>query len=211
MPSILDATTEAYINSMQPSVDPLVEQMEEYARENDVPIASRDVATFQTILGRAMGADRILEIGTAIGYTTIQLARTGANVVTLELDPERADVARDYIDQSDVEDRIDLLEGDAVELLPTLDESFDIAFIDGPTDEYAAYLDRVIPLLRPEGLIVIDNLLRRGHVPAAADAGDVEDSSIDALVEFNQQLRDHDDVEALVLPLDDGTGFALKH
>lgn len=210
MPAILDETTEAYIDEMQPPADPLIEEMEAYAREHNVPIAARDVAAFQTILATATEADRVLEVGTAIGYSTIQLARTGADVVSLEIDPDRIAKAEQFIEKSDVSGRIEIVEGDAVESIEELDGSFDVVFIDGPTQFYRDCLDGTMPLLNTNGLIVIDNLLRRGHVSEAATTDGESDETIESLAEFNQYLSDHDGLESLILPLDDGTGFARK-
>jgi caffeoyl-CoA O-methyltransferase len=210
MESILSEATDAYISRMQPSVDDLLEDIEAYAREHDVPIAARDVAQFQTMLARMSGAERVLEIGTAIGYTTIQLARTGTEVVTLELDPDRIEVAETFIAEADVEDSIDIRQGDANELLPELDGQFDMIFIDGPTQEYADYFEHALPRLRSGGLLVIDNLLWKGAVPTAAETDANDESTAASLLAFNQQFVDHDELDALILPLDDGTGFARK-
>lgn len=209
-PAILTGVTEEYLRSIRPDADDLVEEMEAHAREEGIPIASRDVASFQAILTEATDAGRALEIGTAIGYTTIHLARTGCEVVTLERDAERIAAAREYIDRAGVADRIEIVEGDALETLAELDETFDLAFVDGLKTEYAEYLDLALPLVRSGGLIVVDNLLWSGRVPEAAHAGNADADSTAALVEFNETFVNHDDLSALVMPLGDGTGIAVK-
>lgn len=210
MQSVLTDPTEAYIQGMQPAVDPQLEEIEDYARENDVPIAARDVARFQTMLVQATGADRVLEIGTAIGYTTIQLARAGASVVTIELDPDRIETARRFIEQADVASSIEIKQGDAKEVLPDLDEKFDLTFIDGPVQDYTTYFKHSLPLLQHGGVFVIDNLLRKGRVPVAEAEETAPGADATSLLSFNEAFMNHDQLNSVILPLDDGTGFAIK-
>ncbi|WP_459193202.1 O-methyltransferase [Halosimplex sp. J119] len=210
MRSILTDETAEYVREMQPDVDDHLETMEAYARENRVPIASRDVAQFQTMLVEATGADRALEIGTAIGYTTVQIARAGADVVSLERDPDRIEVAEQFVAEAGVEGSVSIERGDATDLLPELDGEFDLAFIDAKKDEYETYLEHVVPLLRPNGVLVVDNLFRGGRVPEAAVTDEQPDTRVEAILEFNDRFLDHPQLESVLLPLADGTGFAVK-
>lgn len=210
MHSLLTDATETYTRQMQPEVDSILAEIERYAREHDVPIAARDVAQFQTMLVDATGADRVLEIGTAIGYTTIQLARAGTDVVTVERDEKRITVAEEFIAEAGVGETIDIEAGDATEILPTLDGQFDLIFVDAKKDEYGAYLDESVPLLRTNGLLVVDNLLWGGQVPSAAVGDRSPDPETAALLDFNERFVSHPRLQAIILPFADGTGFAVK-
>lgn len=151
------------------------------------------------ILARAVGAKRILEIGTLGGYSAIHLARALPNdgrLITLELDPHHAEVARQNLAAAGVADRVDVRLGAALDLLPTLatDEPFDMAFIDADKDSYPAYLDWSLRLVRPGGLIVADNALPRGG------------GSIDAM---NRAAASDSRLDALILPAYFGSGAML--
>jgi predicted O-methyltransferase YrrM len=117
------------------------------------------------LLGRAIGARRILEIGTLGGYSTIWLARAGGHVVTLELDPAYAETARANLAGLDVE----VITGPALDTLPTLDGPFDLIFIDADKRSNADYLRHALRLSRPGTLIVADNVIRDGAIVDPAD------------------------------------------
>lgn len=212
MPNILREEILDYLNGLQPDADPLVEEMETYAEEHDVPIASRELTHLQKLLAQAIHADHALEIGTAIGYTTIQVAETGCNVVSLEHDPGMIRQAETYIERRDPDGNIDILEGDALDLLHDLrseDRVFDMIFIDAAKEEYRDYLDHSLPLLRSDGVVVVDNLLWYGQV-ATGPMDESYRESTEAIREFNPYFMNHDELHALILPLGDGTGLGVK-
>jgi predicted O-methyltransferase YrrM len=228
MSDILTDATAAYLDSMQPAADGLVAEMEAHADAERVPIADRAVAHLQAILARTRGADRALEFGTAIGYSTLHVARAGTDVVTLELDPDRIDAATEYLERDGIDVRVTddpasvdpdgpgdgsvvVVEGPALETLPDLAGPFDLAFLDAVKTEYADYLDGSLPLLPEGGLVVADNLLWDGNVPADDDAVDPDRrESTAALREFNETFVGHDRLDAIVTPLGDGTGVGVK-
>lgn len=213
MPDILKEEIQRYLEDYSPEVDGLIREMEDYAAENDVPIAAREVTHLQTILARAINAQQVLEIGTAIGYTAIQVARTGCQVVSLEQDPEMIQQSQKYIQSSRVGENIQVLEGNALNLLDDLnreDSSFDMVFIDAAKEEYVDYLDKSLPLLRHSGVVVVDNLLWFGQVATGAKNESYEEST-EALREFNDYFTHHSDLDALILPLGDGTGLGIKN
>lgn len=208
--AILRPEQEAYLERLLPPGDPLLREMEEHARRENVPIADPEIGRLLTILARSLDARRILEIGTAIGYGTLCLARgaAAARVVTLEIDPQRIEQARGYLERGGVADRVDIVEGAALEVLPRLEGPFDLAFIDAVKLEYRRYLDLFLPKLRVGGLVLIDNLLWGGHV--AAPPEDEDDEAADALRAFNGYLMMHPQLQAVVLPVGDGLGVATK-
>ena len=127
------------------------------------------------LLARAVGARRVLELGTLAGVSTIWLARAlppGGRLTTLEVDPAFAAVARENLERAGVADRVELLVGPALETLPALDGPFDLAFLDADKATMPEQVELVLPRIRPGGLIVCDNVVRGGVVadPAATDA-----------------------------------------
>jgi caffeoyl-CoA O-methyltransferase len=211
MPAILTEETAEYLAEMQPPAGDLVAEMEAHAERDGVPIADRSVAHLQAILARASDADRVLEFGTAIGYSTLHVARTGAEVVTMEVDEDRIAAAEEYLERGGVRDRAVIHHGPALEVLDDLEGPFDVAFLDAVKGEYERYLERTLPMVPVGGLVVADNLLWHGNVPAADD--DVEEGyeeSTEALRAFNERFLEHDQLDAVVSPLGDGTGIATK-
>lgn len=228
MPDILTETTAEYLASMKPPTDPLVKEMEAHAAEDGIPIADRTVAALQSILAEAIGAKRALEFGTAIGFSTLYIARTGTDVVTTEVDRNRIDSAVDYLQRDGIAVRVTddpgdvdseptgqgtvvIVEGPALESLPNLDGPFDLAFLDAIKTEYEKYLSESLPLLSKGGVVVADNLLRRGNVPA--DDVDVEtgyEASTAALRAFNETFISHEQLKSVITPLGDGTGIGIK-
>lgn len=228
MPDILAGVTAKYLASMEPPADALVTEMEAHAAEDGIPIADRTVAGLQAILARATEAERALEFGTAIGYSTLHVARTGTDVVTTEVDRARIDAAVDYLRRDGIHVRVTddpgsidptstgggnvvIVEGPALDTLPELERPFDLAFLDAVKREYEDYLTGALTLLPEGGVVVADNLLRGGNV--AADDADVDEGyeeSVTALRRFNETFVGHEQLAAVITPQGDGTGIGVK-
>jgi caffeoyl-CoA O-methyltransferase len=197
-----------YLDRLLTQSDPLLVEMEAYAAEHRVPIADREVARFVEITARTTGARRALEIGMAIGYTVVHLARGMGEqgvVVTIEPSDEMIQAATGYLKRAGVLSRVEIERGKALEVMPTLKETFDLLFIDAVKEEYSQYLDLGLQRLRNGGVIIVDNLLWGGKVAA----GDNESSTV-ALREFNSYFINHPQLVAEVLPVGDGLGYAVK-
>lgn len=207
--AILRADQEVYLDRLLPPRDALLSEMEELARREQVPISDPEVGRLLGILARSTGARRILELGTAIGYGTLCLARGAAeaHVVSLDVDAGRLEQARGYLARGGVAERVELLCGDALTLVPSLSGPFDLAYVDAVKSDYRRYLDLLLPQLRVGGLVVCDNLLWAGQV---ASAPDDEDPEAEALRAFNAYLMMHPQLQSVVLPLGDGVGLAAK-
>jgi predicted O-methyltransferase YrrM len=207
--AVLHAAQAAYLDRLLPPRDPLLAEMERAAAEGDVPIADPEVGRLLTVLARATGARRIVEIGTAIGYGALCLARGApeAEVVTIDRDPEMLGRARGYLERAGVAGRVRLLEGEALEVVAGLEGRFDLAWVDAAKGEYRRYLDLLLPRIEVGGSLAFDNLLWGGCV---ADPGEEDDDSADALRAFNGYLMSHPQLAAVVLPLGDGVGLAVK-
>jgi caffeoyl-CoA O-methyltransferase len=210
--SILQPEQESYLDRMLPPRDALLREMEDLAHREDVPITDPEVGRLLGVLARAAGARSILEIGTAIGYGTLWLARGApeARVTTIDIDPQQIARARGFLERAGVLGRVELVEGPALEVLHRLPGPFDLVFIDAVKSEYRRYLDLTLPKLRVGGTLVFDNLLWGGRVAAADEEDDDEGESTDALRAFNGYLMMHPQLDAVLLPLGDGTGLATK-
>jgi predicted O-methyltransferase YrrM len=206
--AIIQPDQAEYLDQLLTQNDPLLTEMEAYAAEHRVPIADREVARFIEITARVTGAKKALEIGMAIGYSVVHLARgmgEGAVVVTIEPSDEMIDAATGYLKRAGLLDRVEIKRGKALEVMPNLEQTFDLLFIDALKEEYSQYLDLGLALLRTGGVVIVDNLLWGGRVAT----GDTERSTV-ALREFNRYFMSHPQLLAEVLPVGDGLGYAVK-
>lgn len=207
--AILQREQAEYLDRLLPEGDAFLREMEAYAAKHNVPIADREVAAFIEITARASGAKRALEIGMAIGYSVVHLARgmgDGGMVVTIEPNDEMIKAAGDYLERTGLNDRVRIERGKALDVMPRLNETFDLLFIDAVKEEYKQYLDLGLPKLRSGGVVIVDNLLWGGKV-----ASDNSDTSTVALREFNKYFVNHPQLRAIVLPVGDGLGYAVKN
>jgi caffeoyl-CoA O-methyltransferase len=210
---ILRPEQERYLDRLLPPRDALLREMEEQGASEDIPISDPEVGRLLSVLARATGARRIVEVGTAIGYGTVCLARAAplARVVSIDTDPVRLAAARSYLERAGVAERVELVQGAALDVLLHLEGPFDLAYVDAVKVEYRRYLDLLLPRLRVGGVVVIDNLLWSGEVAEPPDSADAEaNSQADAIRAFNGYLMMHPQLESLVLPLGDGVGLATK-
>lgn len=206
--AILQKDQAEYLDRLLPQTDRLLTEMEAYAAKHRVPIADREVAAFIEITARSSGAKRALEIGMAIGYSVIHLARgmgEGSLVVTIEPNEEMINAASGYLQRAGLADRARIERGKALDVLPRLDEPFDLLFIDAVKEEYKQYLDLGLKRLRSGGVVIVDNLLWGGKV-----AGHDAEASTIALREFNVYFVNHPQLRSVVLPVGDGLGYAVK-
>jgi caffeoyl-CoA O-methyltransferase len=206
--AIIQREQAEYLDRLLPQSDPLVAEMEAYAAEHRVPIADREVALFLEITARVSGAHKALEIGMAIGYSVVHLARGMGQdglVVTIEPSEEMIRAASGYLDRAGLLPRVRIERGKALEVMPKLDETFDLLFIDALKEEYSQYLDLGLQRLRTGGVVIVDNLLWGGKVAG----GDTETSTI-ALRKFNSHFINHPQLRAEVLSVGDGLGYAVK-
>jgi predicted O-methyltransferase YrrM len=212
MPAILDEVIERYLRELRPVRSQLMQAMEEHAERESVPIVEWETGRLLAVLCRVLDPV-VLEVGTAIGYSTLHMAEQleSGRVVTLERDPERAAQAREYLEQGGVSERVEIVEGDALETLPGLDGPFDLLFVDASKAEYSRYIELAEPKLSERALLVVDNLLMRGEValPEGADTSWNPDS-LSAVRRLNAELLDAGDWLACVLPVGDGIGVAAR-
>jgi caffeoyl-CoA O-methyltransferase len=210
--AIINREQAEYLENLHPANTGLLAEMEAYAAEHRVPIADREVALFLEITARAIQARRVLECGMAIGYSVIHLARGMSEdglVVTIDPSDEMIKAAEGFLSRAGLRERVRIERGKALEVIPRLNETFDLLFIDAVKEEYRGYLDLALPKLRANGVVVVDNLLWGGQVAGEIRSSD-QKSSTEALREFNRYFVSHPQLRAEVLPVGDGLGYAVK-
>lgn len=163
------------------------------------------------LLSHLMKPVRVLEIGTYTGYSAISLAEglaEGGKVITLDVNEELENMVREYIERAGMTGKIDFRIGKAADLIPQLNETFDLVFIDADKANYALYYDLVFEKVRPGGLIIADNVLWSGKVvqPEATK----KDKELRAILAFNQMIQQDNRVENVLLPLRDGLMVVRK-
>jgi caffeoyl-CoA O-methyltransferase len=210
--AIIQREQAEYLEQLVPQTDPLLREMEEYGGQHDVPSADREVALFVEITARAINAKRALEIGMAIGYTTTHLARAVGDdglVVTIDPSDEMIKAAEGFLTRAGVRERVRIERGKALDVIPQLQDTFDLLFIDALKEEYSDYLKLSLPRLRKGGVVIVDNLLWGGQVAGEIRSPDQE-SSTNALREFNKYFVNHPKLRAEILAVGDGLGYAVK-
>jgi caffeoyl-CoA O-methyltransferase len=201
-----------YLDRLMKQHDPLLAEMEAYAAEHRVPIADREVALFLEITARISQAKKALEFGMAIAYSVIHLARgmgEGSLVVTVEPNDTMIQAAEGYLTKAGLRDRVRIERGKALDVVPHVNETFDLVFLDAVKEEYLQYLDLSLPRLRTGGVVIVDNLLWGGQVAGKVRTPDQE-SSTKALREFNERFVNHPQLKAEVLSIGDGLGYGVK-
>jgi predicted O-methyltransferase YrrM len=209
---VTDAVT-AYLASLRSEPDPVLAEMEAHAARENVPVVVPETGILLHVLALARGARRVLEVGTAIGVSTLYLARAVPEdglVVSFEIDERRHLSARDYLRRAGVLDRVDLRLQDARTGLQSLEGQFDMAFIDGVKSQYSDYLDALLPRLGTRAVLAVDNVLMSGTVAEARSDGSWMGDRIARARAFNERLlRDHELV-ATVTPVGDGVLIAVR-
>lgn len=162
------------------------------------------------MISKLMRPERILEIGTFTGYSGICLARglkEGGHMYTIERNDEIIHFSEKYFKKAGLEDSITVHVGDALQIIPNIDEEFDLIFIDADKQQYGAYYDLCIDKLKSGGVILTDNVLWAGKV---VEEGEVRDADTRAILEFNKRLACDVRVEVVILPLRDGISMLRK-
>jgi predicted O-methyltransferase YrrM len=209
--AIIQREQAEYLDRLSTQNDPLLAEMEAYAAEHRVPIADREVAMFLEITARASRAQKVLEIGMAIGYSVIHLLRgmgQSGLVVTIEPSDEMIQAASGYLTRANLFNQVRIERGKALDVMPHLSETYDLLYIDAVKEEYRQYLDLGLPRLRSGGVVVVDNLLWGGRVAQSESAND--ESSTKALREFNRYFSNHPQLRSEILSVGDGLGYAVK-
>lgn len=212
MSDILNPSQAKYLNSFKKEDDPLIIEMEKYAAENKVPILSWQSADLLEILIKMLKPKRVLEIGTAIAYSSIRIARNlkkKSVLHTIEKSEDNISTAKENINKAGLGDKIEIFEGDALNIMPRLDKKYDFIFLDADKEDYKGLFDYSLILLKKNGVIFVDNLLWHGY--AAVKKAPVNyRESVKHIKEFNQVFFSHKNLKTTLLPIGDGVGLGIK-
>jgi predicted O-methyltransferase YrrM len=209
---ILDERVEGYIHSLRPERSPVMAEMEEVADRDGVPIVNWETGRFLAALCRTMDPV-VLEVGTAIGYSTLHMAEqlVAGRVITLEMDTSRAQQARSFWERAGVADRIELIEGDARSTLEDVPGPIDLLFVDAAKDQYGGYIEAAEPKLSDRAVLVVDNMLMSGEVALPADAETMwRSEALEAARRLNASLMASETWLSCVLPVGDGIAFGAR-
>ena len=195
--------------------DPLLTELEQYAAENNVPIAEPETARFLSVVCKIAKPERVLEIGTAIGYSAIVTARSmdaDGKILTLEYDGETAEIARKNIARAGLSERIEVVCADAKDYLSYIDEDecMDMIFLDGPKAHYVYMLDDCVRLLKRGGVLISDNVLYKGMTADDEHVIRRKITIVERLREYIDALVNHPELETALLPLGDGVTVSVK-
>jgi len=196
-----------YLEGVHPPAGPILEEMLKTGRSERVPIVNPAAGRLLRVLVAALAPKRVVEIGTAIGFSTLWMASAlpkGGRIDTIDPDRSRTDRARRYWLRAGVTDKVRVINEPALRVLPRLAPGIEFVFIDAIKTEYSAYLDALLQKMAPGGMITVDNVLWGGRIAAGEHDEDTE-----ALRAFNEKFLRHEQLEATILPVGDGFGVGV--
>ncbi|MFZ0639015.1 MAG: O-methyltransferase [Candidatus Acidiferrales bacterium] len=205
---ITGKAVEKYIYDILPARDPVLADMEKAAAREDIPIIGPAVGRMMYLLAQISGAKRIFEMGSAIGYSTIWLARAAgpkAEIYYTDGDPKNAMRATAFFKRAGVEKRIRVMTGDALAMIDRVRGNFDLIFIDVDKHQYPAALKKAVRRLKDGGILVTDNTLWSGRVTRKADS-----PATRGVQEFNRLVYGMKDLFPVMIPLRDGVTVCRK-
>nr|WP_207723085.1 O-methyltransferase [Roseburia yibonii] len=203
-----------YINSLETGNTEILDEIEREALRSDVPIIRKEMQTFLKVFLAMKRPARILEVGTAVGFSAILMAEynPGAcEIITIENYEKRIPIARENFKRAGKESVITLLTGDAKEVLPTIEEPFDFIFMDAAKGQYIHFLPEVLRLLKSGGTLISDNVLQDGDIIQSRFAVTRRNRTIHKRMrEYLYTLTHHEELTTAVLPIGDGITVSVK-
>ena len=211
---IVDERMRTYINSLDMGNTPFLEELEQYAIRERVPIIRREMQSFIKMFLAVNRPKRILEVGTAIGFSTLLMCEYGPEdleIVTIENYEKRIPIAKENFRRAGREAQITLLEGDAGQILKELEDSFDMIFMDAAKGQYINYLPDVKRVLRKGGLLISDNILQEGEIVESRYAVTRRNRTIHTRIrEYVYELTHSEDFVTSIVPIGDGITLSVK-
>lgn len=191
----------------------LIRQMKDYAVQNKIPIILDETSCLLEIILRAIKPRKILEIGTAIGYSSIVMSGTlGTNgrIDTIEVNPEMVQKAWENVNNAGLQGTIRIIEGDAGEILPLLNQEYDVVFLDAAKSRYVEFLPHCIRLVRKNGLIISDNVLYKGMTKGPKTVKHKQRTAVTHLREYLKALEENPQLKTSLIPIGDGITVSIK-
>lgn len=211
---IVDDRMTTYIHSLESPESEIIETIEREAIESYVPIIRKETQSLLKVLLLLKKPVKILEVGTAIGFSSILMSEympPNGHITTIEKYEKRIPIARENFKRAGKEDEITLLEGDALEIMQSLEDSYDMIFMDAAKGQYIRYLPEALRLLSPEGLLISDNVLQDGDVIESRFAVERRNRTIHSRMrEYLYELKHNESLQTTILPLGDGVALSVK-
>jgi len=211
---IVDERMVTYINSLDRGNTPILDQIEQEALADDVPIIRREMQSFLKVLLSMKQPKKILEVGTAVGFSAILMCEYGpeeCHVTTIEKYEKRIPIAKENFRRAEKEAQITLLEGDAMEIMKKMQEEYDFIFMDAAKGQYIHFLPEVMRLLKPQGVLVSDNVLQDGDIIQSHFAVERRNRTIyKRMREYLYELKHNEQLLTSIVPIGDGATVSIK-
>ena len=211
---IVDERMVTFINSLDTGSGEFLDALELQAKKDRVPIIRREMQSFLKVLLQIKKPAKILEVGTAVGFSALLMARYTSeetHITTIEKYEKRIPIAKENFQAANMQHRITLLEGDALEILKSIDESFDFIFMDAAKGQYIHFYPEVMRLLEPGGILVSDNVLQEGDLIESHFAVERRNRTIyKRMWDYLYTLKHDERLETAILPVGDGAAVSIK-
>lgn len=211
---IVDERMVTFINSMDAGHTSCLEKLEQEAKDSFVPIIRREMQSFLKVFLKIQQPERILEVGTAIGFSALFMAEyapENCKITTIENYEKRIPVARKNFQDSGRQDQITLLPGDAQDVLKTLEGEYDLIFMDAAKGQYIHFLPEILRLMHPGSVLISDNVLQDGDIIESHYMVERRNRTIyKRMREYLYTLKHHEELETSILPLGDGVTISVK-
>lgn len=211
---IVEERMVTYIRSLEVPESAVIEAIEQEALRDRVPIIRKEMQSFLKVLLMIKRPMRILEVGAAVGFSSILMSEympEGGHITTIENYDKRIPIARANFKRAGKEEQIDLIEGDALEVMHGLEGPYDLIFVDAAKGQYIHYLPEVMRLLGSDGVLVSDNVLQEGDIIESRFAVERRNRTIHSRMrEYLYELKHHDQLQTSIIPLGDGVALSVK-
>ena len=212
---IVEERIVSYINSLEKENSPVLEEIKKEARKDGVPIIRKEMESFLRVMLSIKKPMRILELGTAVGYSAILMSECineKGQIITIENYYKRIPIAKENIKKTGRENVIKLLEGDAMEIMPTLEsDQFDFVFMDAAKAQYIHFLPEVLRLMKKDGVLITDNVLQEGDLIQSKYVVRRRDRTIHKRMrEYLEVVKNHPQLETSIVPIGDGITMSVK-
>lgn len=211
---IVDERMVTYIRSLEVPESAVIEAIEQEALRDRVPIIRKEMQSFLKVLLMIKSPMRILEVGAAVGFSSILMSEympEGGHITTIENYDKRIPIARANFKRAGKEEQIDLIEGDALEVMHGLEGPYDLIFVDAAKGQYIHYLPEAMRLLGTDGVLVSDNVLQEGDIIESRFAVERRNRTIHSRMrEYLYELKHHDQLQTSIIPLGDGVALSVK-
>ncbi len=214
MGNIVNNLVEDYIRNTLKDKEGLLRELEVYANENNVPIVHKEVSDLLKVLLKVQRPKKILEVGCAIGYSSILFASSlegEVEIITVERNEKMIEKAKENIKHAGLENKITILEGDAEELLKTIDGEFDMIFLDAAKGQYKLFYDMVIDKLKVNGLLISDNILYKGMVAHDDFVIRRKKTIVKRMRNYLNYISNCDYLDTSLIPIGDGVALSYKN